>query len=50
VFVAMAKDDSLYRREEIVKYPCIYNHKLSEYSKKYSTDSAWEKVAKEIKI
>jgi hypothetical protein len=32
----MAKDDSLYNIkfvQEIEKYPCVYNYKLSEYSK-----------------
>ncbi|XP_076302142.1 uncharacterized protein LOC143220367 [Lasioglossum baleicum] len=33
----------------IERYPCLYNHTLSEYAKKDITEKAWNEVANEIK-
>ncbi|XP_076655286.1 uncharacterized protein LOC143360381 [Halictus rubicundus] len=33
----------------IEKYPCLYNHTLSDYSRKDITEKAWNEVANEIK-
>lgn len=46
------KDDPVYNIklvEEIEKHPCLYNYKLSDYSKRDVTDLAWESVAKSLK-
>lgn len=32
--------------QEVEKYPCLYNYKLSDYSKKDVTDRAWSDVGK----
>nr|CAD7460045.1 unnamed protein product [Timema tahoe] len=35
--------------QEVEKYPCVYNYKLPEYSRKDITAHAWQKIAKEMK-
>lgn len=35
--------------QEVEKYPCLYNFKLPEYSKKSVTEAAWESIAKETR-
>ncbi|XP_023222828.1 uncharacterized protein LOC111624252 [Centruroides sculpturatus] len=35
--------------QAVKKYPCLYNYKLPEYSRKDITDVAWSKVAEEVK-
>jgi hypothetical protein len=32
----------------VEKYPCLYNYKLPEYSRRDVTDKAWMNVAKEM--
>lgn len=45
----MAKrDDPIFNIKlaaEVKKYPCIYDFKLPDYSKRDVTESAWENVA-----
>lgn len=49
IVVAMAKkDDPIFNIRlagEVKKYPCIYDFKLSDYSRRDVTESAWENVA-----
>lgn len=35
---------------EVEKYPCLYNSKLKEYSKKDFTEKAWSKVGKTVDL
>ena len=34
--------------QAVEKYPCLYNYKLSDYSRKDVVDKAWVEVGKEV--
>jgi hypothetical protein len=34
--------------QAVEKYPCLYNYKLSNYSRKDVVDKAWVEVGKEV--
>jgi len=31
--------------QEVEKYPCLYNYKIKDYTRRDITDAAWEKIA-----
>lgn len=36
--------------QEVEKFPCLYNYKLSQYSRKDITEAAWNKIGKEMNM
>lgn len=34
--------------QTVQKYPCLYNYKMSEYSRRDLTEDAWMNVAQEM--
>lgn len=36
--------------QEVEKFPCLYNYKLTQYSRKDITEAAWNKIGKEMNM
>lgn len=39
------QSSNIFLVQEVEKYPCLYNYKIKDYTRRDITDAAWEKIA-----